>query len=221
MGNVNFRATVAAFLQRYLAQKSRSDRGRLIANVVEILHMEGKRFLKEEKGGRWAVVPPQKARCKVGHALRDTAANCKGKEDATEHPSLRKLGGIRDNHSAPPTFLSPQQPPVPQFFNFFPNTVLQNDDTQIPYMKEMQPKFDNPTRELGGNDTPPLVFPLAAPQENHFLASIPTHLKNAFLPQEARMDTNGNTLKLARRRKTGRGGDHKKVKPLPRMVPPW
>jgi len=73
-GNQNFRFLVAVHLPKYTSKKtSKKQKSLIIRNVVKDLENNQSRFLKEGMGG-WFVLEPKQVKAKVGHAMRDAAA---------------------------------------------------------------------------------------------------------------------------------------------------
>ena len=73
VGNRRFRVTISLNLQRYMAAKTRHERGEIILSVVKLLRDDlGARFLKI-KGSKLVKLNQTEAREKVAHALRDLA----------------------------------------------------------------------------------------------------------------------------------------------------
>ena len=72
-GNRRFRKLIQAYLDRYRTSKSRTDKSRLVFEIVAAVRECGGHFLKRE-GQEWQDVGDKIAREKVGHALRDAKA---------------------------------------------------------------------------------------------------------------------------------------------------
>jgi len=77
IGNQNFRFIVSVHLPKYTDPlTTRKEKGIIIQNIVNDLHDEGRRFLKEGLNG-WFILSHKDAKYKVGHALRDAASEMK------------------------------------------------------------------------------------------------------------------------------------------------
>lgn len=74
IGNRRFRIIISLYLKRYLRIKNRSDRSKLIDEIVNTVHSAGGQFLKETRGECFVEIDREVRRNKVGHALRDAAA---------------------------------------------------------------------------------------------------------------------------------------------------
>lgn len=72
MGNRRFRITISLFLQQYNDLRSRTARGVLIADLCDMIHNNGGRFLKL-RNKRWVTLTAKESRTKIGHALRDSS----------------------------------------------------------------------------------------------------------------------------------------------------
>jgi len=74
IGNQRFRVIIAVHLPKYTDPKTtRQQKTLLIQKMVEEMYLDGSRFLRENAGG-WCVLSRVEAQAKVGHALRDSAA---------------------------------------------------------------------------------------------------------------------------------------------------
>jgi hypothetical protein len=74
VGNRRFRVIISLNLQRYINSPTRFDRSDMILSLVrELRDKVGVRFLKK-KGSKFVELSEKECREKVGHALRDTAA---------------------------------------------------------------------------------------------------------------------------------------------------
>jgi hypothetical protein len=95
VGNRRFRVTISLNLQRYLQAKSRSDKSDAILSVVRLLRDDvGARFLKRGRGNVWIELDENKAREKVGHALRDMAVL--PQQQQQEEEEKKQQPGIED-----------------------------------------------------------------------------------------------------------------------------
>ena len=74
IGNQRFRSTISMNLQRYIDAPTRAHKSKVILSVVEILmKVQGARFVKA-KNNNFVELDNKHIRQKVGHALRDMAA---------------------------------------------------------------------------------------------------------------------------------------------------
>ena len=74
IGNRRFRATIGCNVQRYIEAPTRDHKSHVIASVMDILQNDmGAKFYKL-KDGNYVELTSKTIRQKVGHALRDTAA---------------------------------------------------------------------------------------------------------------------------------------------------
>ena len=75
VGNRRFRAVINQHMHRYRGALTRHDRSMVIHEVLQILKDDmGARFLKVGKNGSYVEMDEKQVREKVGHALRDLAA---------------------------------------------------------------------------------------------------------------------------------------------------
>lgn len=70
IGNVRFRALVAAHQRKYLAAK-RADKERIAQDIVKIIQGRGGRYLQKDESGTWQQVDDKKAIAKSCQALRE------------------------------------------------------------------------------------------------------------------------------------------------------
>ena len=91
VGNRRFRFFIARCLPAYLKASSRNAKSRLIIETAQRFQDETKaRFLKQKAGGIFVLLSDKEVRSKVGHALRDMAANRKGATKSGSCPSSPK-----------------------------------------------------------------------------------------------------------------------------------
>jgi len=75
IGNRRFRVIIGLNLDRYMEAPSRQAKSQVIIGVVKLFQNEiGARFVKEQSNGSFTLVSDKMVRQKVGHALRDLAA---------------------------------------------------------------------------------------------------------------------------------------------------
>ena len=74
-GNRRFRGIVAASLQLYLTTSTRSEKSKIVRDIVEEVLGQGVRFLKPVGACGWYEADVKTARLKVGHALRDASTD--------------------------------------------------------------------------------------------------------------------------------------------------
>jgi hypothetical protein len=70
VGNIRFRAVVAQHQPRYLVCR-RADKEVIAAEIVQIIHQRGGRFLSKNEAGQWEEVTEKKAINKASQALRE------------------------------------------------------------------------------------------------------------------------------------------------------
>lgn len=75
-GNQRFRAIIAVYIPKYAdEQTTRNEKTRIVESIVEDIYQDGCRFLKQELPSCvWYEIGFQRAKDKVGHALRDATA---------------------------------------------------------------------------------------------------------------------------------------------------
>lgn len=75
-GNQRFRALIALYIPKYADDNTtRKQKTQFVQTIVEEMLGEGHRFLKmDSKTKQWHELDKHKAKCKVGHALRDATA---------------------------------------------------------------------------------------------------------------------------------------------------
>lgn len=75
-GNQRFRATIAVHIPKYAEERTtRKQKSKIVESIVEGMYEEGCRFLKQDvQSFLWYEIGRQKAKKKVGHALRDATA---------------------------------------------------------------------------------------------------------------------------------------------------
>mmetsp|Transcript_177 Transcript_177/g.432 ORF Transcript_177/g.432 Transcript_177/m.432 type:complete len:189 (+) Transcript_177:50-616(+) len=72
VGNKRFRVVIAKNLDRYLAAKTKIDKGIVVDSIVEKIRETGSFVKQDPKTKLWHEIGDQLAREKVSHALRDT-----------------------------------------------------------------------------------------------------------------------------------------------------
>jgi hypothetical protein len=116
IGNRRFRVTISLNVQRYIDAPTREDKGQVITSVVALLKNEiGARFFGV-KGGKLGgklelELDGTKIRKKVGHALRDTAANRTLGSFATIRSSF---SSVRSSSSSSFDHSAREERPLPQ-----------------------------------------------------------------------------------------------------------
>jgi hypothetical protein len=111
IGNRRFRVTISLNVQRYIDAPTREDKGQVIASVVALLKNEiGARFFGV-KGGKLVELDGTEIRKKVGHALRDTAANRTLGSFATIRSSF---SSVRSSSSSSFDHSAREERPLPQ-----------------------------------------------------------------------------------------------------------
>ena len=84
IGNRRFRVVIGMNLQRYLDAKTRYERSEMILSFVRELRGDANmRFIKR-RGSKYIELNEKQSREKVGHALRDAAAQARGQENPAE-----------------------------------------------------------------------------------------------------------------------------------------
>jgi hypothetical protein len=86
-GNRRFRVTIEINIQQYVAATSRNEKSNVISSVLKMMRGCGGRFLKKRGSHSWIDIGDQRAREKVGHALRDRAVKTISRDNGTESSS--------------------------------------------------------------------------------------------------------------------------------------
>ena len=74
-GNKKFRFLTNQNVERFAAATLRTDKANVVSSIIEAIHSNGGRFLKQEsRSKKWYVVSSNKTRSKTSHALRDVMA---------------------------------------------------------------------------------------------------------------------------------------------------
>ena len=90
IGNRRFRVVIGMNLQRYLDTKSRYERSEMILAFVRELRSEAHiRFLKR-RGSKYIELDEKQSREKVGHALRDAAAQARAQQNQNQQKHQRR-----------------------------------------------------------------------------------------------------------------------------------
>lgn len=93
VGNRRFRVIIGMHVQRYIDAPTRPAKGTVIQSVVELFKEQlGARFVKQSKSGEFVPVSLKIVRQKVGHALRDLAAQ---RTDTTTTTTSSTSGDIK------------------------------------------------------------------------------------------------------------------------------
>lgn len=146
VGNRRFRITVALFLKQYQARPARNDRSALIISIVDMIHQNGGRFLKEENNC-WVALTKQQACSKVGHALRDAASKSSSKRLEKENCGVNSCqAGVETVYRPIMNFEQKDQPrqklPAIQSFELGDNLICGGiSENQNDNRTEAQPEF--------------------------------------------------------------------------------
>jgi hypothetical protein len=101
-GNIRMRDICKANISKYLAAKTKLDKSLVISDIVEQVQNNGTaRFVKLDKDLGWVVISDEKAREKVGHALREAlTAEYRHRQPkpktGTEHRETRRCPTLDD-----------------------------------------------------------------------------------------------------------------------------
>jgi hypothetical protein len=55
VGNRRFRLTSSVFIEKYAIAKSKTDKSLIVAQILDIIHDAGGRFIKHEEGRWWDI----------------------------------------------------------------------------------------------------------------------------------------------------------------------